>query len=355
MPISLVLLFGASLFDTLPIRADGDHHVRTWNIWGDDWVAGVEAFPTADPQQLLVLSDTSLAPGLSSGGYLSAWSPVMHQPVGQDVVGVSADGARIITGKHGYGPGAVSVLDADSGEPLLAVPSPAFSTTGMVMWPWLSAAGDAAVFTVSGGSGPVAPHGTIAPIDGIVFWEEGSAGLRVLAGVDGAVHGASDSLDVLVVRQSNGHIAAYDRIGAELLQICAPFGLSAETCRSRGVSPDGRYVAVLDEGVVPHRRGLLDLATGVEESLPPRGGGYGWVAFDQATERMLYSRVGAKGYEMVVRYLDDGREIVLDTGIGGGSYRPQGFVADHYAVMGGWATTFVDTRVISADGFDASQ
>ena len=351
MSISLVVLLAASLFDTLPVDRNGDAHARTWTIHGDDWIAGVQAFPTADPQRLVVRSPVALLPGPGRGGYLSDWSPVVHQSVDGQVSGRSAAGARLLTGERAYGPGAVSVLDAVSGAPLFAVPSAEFSTAGQATWPWLSAAGDAAVFTVADGSGPTAPYGGIAALDGIVLWEEGSAGLRLLL-TSGAVHGASASLDVLVVRHSDGRVVAYDRSGAVLHQLCAPH-LLPQGCAYRGVSPDGRYVAVLDESVLPHRRGLLDLTTGTEDALPPRGNGSSWVAFDQQGGRMLYSRAAAHGYEMVVRYLDDGREIVLDTGPWPASYRPIGFVAEHYALMGDWDTTFVDTRVISADGFDA--
>ena len=117
-------------------------------------------------------------------------------------------------------------------------------------------------------------------------------------------------------------------------------------------SAHGRFVSVLDEGVLPHRRVLVDLLDGTEESLASRGQGWSWVAFDHASARMLYARCGADSFEMVVRSMADGREIALDMENRSTSYKPQGFVGEHFALMGDFVSTFVDTRVINADGFD---
>lgn len=350
MSINSLVVAAAALFELLPVRPTGDHHVRTWEIRSGDTIAGVMAYPTHDPERLLVHTLTALTWG---GGthYLSDWAPAAHLSLeGLEAVSVTRDGSRIITGKRQYGPGTVSVIDLSTGAALFEVPSVAFSTSGTAIWPWLSADGDAAALTIWSGYAPVQPNGWLEPVDGVVIWEEGSIGVRTIA--KGAVTGASDDLNVLVVRNSSGRVVAYDRAGNELHEICA-VPVLVETCEFRGLSPDGRYASVLDEGAVPHRRGLIDLLTGVEEPLPPRGDGPSWVAFDQSSERMLYARAAADHNEMVVRTMADGHEQVLDTGPYHRTDTPLGFVGGRYAVMGSWSTTFVDTEVISADGFDA--
>lgn len=351
--LALSLSGAAALFDTLPVNPVGDRHVRTWNITGDDWVAGVTAVPTSHPTRLLVHSPVPLDSGGMATTYLSHWSPVAHAPLATGVVALSRDASRFITGERAYGvDGSVAILDATTGEAVFAAPSMHFSTTGSAIWPWLSANGDAAAFTLWFGSAPRAPTGLVAPVDGVVIWEEASNGVRTIAEPGAAVHGASDDLQVLVVRNPDGRIVAYDCAGSELHELCARRTIGEETCRFRGLSPDGRYVALLDEGVVPHRRGLVDLGTGEETPLPPRGNGSSWVAFDQQSTRMLYSRAGALQTEVVVRFMADGHETVLDAGRVADLGRPLGFVAGQYAVLGAMGTTFIDTNVISADGFD---